>query len=62
MRSSIGSSACEWKQDEREDQRMLKKMNLLGAIVAVTFYVSAILVFIFRLLGKPSIRELDWLF
>jgi hypothetical protein len=33
---------------------MLEKMNLLGAIVAVAFYVSAILVFIFRLLGKPQ--------
>ena len=33
---------------------MLWKMNLLGAIVAVLFYVSAILVFIFRLLGKPQ--------
>jgi hypothetical protein len=33
---------------------MLEKTNLLGAIVAVTFYVSAILVFIFRLLGKPK--------
>ena len=34
---------------------MLEKMNLLGAIVALVFYVSAILVFIFRLLGKPQI-------
>jgi hypothetical protein len=33
---------------------MLEKMNLLGAIVAVAFFVSAILVFIFRLLGKPQ--------
>ena len=33
---------------------MLEKMNLLGAIVAVTFFVSAILVFVFRLLGKPQ--------
>ena len=33
---------------------MLEKTNLLGAIVAVIFYVSAILVFIFRLLGKPQ--------
>jgi len=29
-------------------------MNLMGAIVTVAFYVSAILVFIFRLLGKPQ--------
>jgi hypothetical protein len=34
---------------------MLEKTNLLGAVVAVAFYVSAILVFIFRLLGKPQI-------
>ena len=34
---------------------MLEKMNLLGAIVAVLFYASAILVFVFRLLGKPHI-------
>jgi hypothetical protein len=33
---------------------MLEKINLLGAIVAVAFYVSAILVFSFRLLGKPQ--------
>jgi hypothetical protein len=33
---------------------MLEKMNLLGAVVAVAFYVSAILVFTFRLLGKPQ--------
>src|SRR5512134_2678305 len=33
---------------------MLEKMDLLGAIVAVAFLVSAILVFVFRLLGKPQ--------
>jgi hypothetical protein len=33
---------------------MLEKTNLLGAIVAVAFYVSAILVFIFRLPGQPQ--------
>ena len=32
---------------------MLEKANLLGAIVADAFYLSAILVFTFRLLGKP---------
>jgi hypothetical protein len=48
-----GKAPYRWKQDEKESQRMLEKMNLLGAIVAVAFYVSAILVFIFRLLGKP---------
>jgi hypothetical protein len=33
---------------------VLEKTNLLGALVAVAFYVSAILVFIFRLLGQPQ--------
>ena len=33
---------------------MLEKTNLLGAIVAVAFFVSAILVFILRLLSKPQ--------
>lgn len=33
---------------------MLEKTNLLGAITAVVFFVSAILVFVFRLLGKPQ--------
>ena len=33
---------------------MLEKMNFLGAAVAIAFYVSAILVFSFRLLGKPQ--------
>jgi hypothetical protein len=33
---------------------MMEKTNLLGAIVAVAFFVSAILVFVFRLLGKPQ--------
>jgi hypothetical protein len=33
---------------------MLEKTNLLGAIVAIAFFVSAILVFTFRLLGKPN--------
>jgi hypothetical protein len=34
---------------------MLKKTNLLGAIVAVAFYASAILVFSSRLMGKPQV-------
>ena len=34
---------------------MLERMNLLGAVVAVAFFLSAILVFIFRLLGKPQV-------
>ena len=33
---------------------MLEKTNLLGAVVAIAFYSSAILVFVFRLLGKPQ--------
>ena len=33
---------------------MLEKVNILGAITAITFFVSAILVFAFRLLGKPQ--------
>jgi hypothetical protein len=33
---------------------MLDKMNLIGAIVAITFFVSASLVFISRLLGQPE--------
>jgi len=38
---------------------MLEKLNLLGAIVAIAFYVSAIIVFIFRLMGKPQFEH--WL-
>ena len=34
---------------------MLEKANLLGALVAVAFFSSAILVFIFRLLGRPQV-------
>lgn len=33
---------------------MLEKTNLLGALTAIAFFVSAILVFTFRLLGKPQ--------
>jgi hypothetical protein len=33
---------------------MLEKTDLLGAIVAVVFFASAIFVFTFRLLGKPQ--------
>ena len=33
---------------------MLERTNLLGAIVAIAFYASAILVFIFRLLDRPQ--------
>jgi hypothetical protein len=42
------------RRRKKERQHMLEKTNLLGAIVAVAFYVSAILVFTFRLLGKPQ--------
>ena len=35
---------------------MLKMTNLLGALVAVVFYTSAIFVFIFRLLDKPQVE------
>jgi len=33
---------------------MLEKTNLLGAVTAIAFFVSAIMVFTFRLLGKPQ--------
>lgn len=33
---------------------MLEKTNLLGAVTAIAFFVSAILVFSFRLLGRPQ--------
>jgi hypothetical protein len=33
---------------------MMDKTNLLGALVAISFYISAIFVFIFRLLHKPQ--------
>jgi len=34
---------------------MLEQTNLLGAVVALVFYSSAILVFMFRLLGYPQV-------
>lgn len=37
---------------------MYEKMNLLGAMTAVAFFVSAILVFLFRLLGRPQYGHL----
>ena len=46
---------------------MLKTTNLLGALVAVVFYTSAIFVFIFRLLDKPQVeywidfRNVQWM-
>lgn len=38
---------------------MLNDMNLLGAVTAVAFFISAILVFIFRLLNEPRFER--WL-
>ncbi len=32
----------------------MEKTNLVGAVVAIAFFVSAILVFVFRLCGKPQ--------
>jgi hypothetical protein len=36
------------------EKPMFEKTNVLGAMVAIAFFVSAMLVFIFRLLGKPQ--------
>lgn len=36
---------------------MLEKMNLLGAEVAVAFFISAILVFVSRLLVRPQVEK-----
>lgn len=33
---------------------MLEKTNLLGAVTAIAFFVSAIMVFTFRLVGRPQ--------
>jgi len=33
---------------------MLEEADLLGAVTAVSFYISAILVFTFRLFGRPQ--------
>src|SRR5512134_2298254 len=33
---------------------MLERIDLIGAITAVVFFISASLVFVFRLLGKPQ--------
>ena len=38
---------------------MLEKTNLLGAVTAIAFFVSAILIFAFRLLGKTQYE--DWI-
>lgn len=33
---------------------MVEQLNRLGAVVAIVFFLSAILVFVFRLVGKPQ--------
>ena len=38
---------------------MIEKINLLGAITAVAYFMSMILIFVFRLLGKPEYGQ--WL-
>jgi hypothetical protein len=38
----------------KEGSTMLEKTNLLGAATAIAFFVSAIMIFVFRLLGKPQ--------
>jgi hypothetical protein len=42
----------------KEAPRMYEKMNLLGAMVAIAFFVSTILVFLFRILGRPQYGHL----
>ena len=32
----------------------MEKLNLIGALTAIAFFASAILVFVFRLIGKPQ--------
>ena len=38
---------------------MLERTNLLGALAAVVFYVFVILVFVFRLVGRP--QHVQWI-
>ncbi len=40
---------------------MLEKTNLLGAIVAIAFFGSAIHVFYIPTSGRAEVRSLDWL-
>lgn len=40
---------------ENQGTLLQKKTNTLGASVAVTFFISAILVFTFRLVGMPQV-------
>lgn len=37
---------------------MIEKTNLLGAIIAILFYLTAIMVFVCRFIGKPKIGHL----
>ena len=39
---------------DRERCEMEEKINLLGAITIVAYFLSMILIFVFRLLGKPE--------
>lgn len=41
---------------------MIEKTNLLGAVVAILFYLSAIIIFICRLVEKPKIGYLFGVF
>lgn len=33
----------------------MEKSNLIGAVTAIVFFISAILVFVFRIMGKPRV-------
>jgi len=44
----LRSSGENWRK------KMLERLNLLGALVAVVFYISAICVFLSRLLNQPQ--------
>ncbi len=35
---------------------MIERINLIGAITAIAFYISAILVFVLRLAGKSQLN------
>jgi hypothetical protein len=45
--------------ESAEGATMLERTNLIGAITAIAFFTSAILVFVLRLLGKPQYE--NWL-
>jgi hypothetical protein len=46
--------AHDWQNPIGKENNMRYQVDLIGAITAITFFVSACLVFIFRLLGKPQ--------